>query len=214
MPPLPLVAILSNRAELIPEYGYSILEAGGSVLEITRGASLPHEASLLVVAGPTEPRVADNATPTPVIEAITRYLPILGIQWGMQVINVAYRGAHYPDTSINSPAVGRVSTEPTKTQMFLSPGGKISHIIGGSGWTSATLSDCGIGMGTVARQLLASGYTNEGQVSTIEQPGHNWVLGISWDVLEPRKLPKGFANILPAIVDYAARRQFGGNGAN
>lgn len=143
-----------------------------------------------------------DAVPQPLLAAISRDIPILGIGWGMHAINVAFGGMP-PEASPGhgpSPDGGAL-----KNPVFLSPGGKVSFTIGGSGWVNVPCAHAhGIRDAGRAPEMLATAYAQDGVVEAIERPGRHWVIGVQWRAHAPREIPRGFDNVLLAFLERAA----------
>ena len=139
--------------------------------------------------------------PIALMEALARDIPVLGIGWGMQALNVALGGS--PPVPVEGHGPGPDSG-PVKQQIFLSPGGKVSYTIGGSGWVSVPCGHThGIRSAQMAPGLLASAYARDGVVEALERPGRHWAIGVQWRAHLTANLPKGFDNLLLALVERA-----------
>ncbi len=125
-------------------------------------------------------------------------MAILGVGWGMHAINVALGGRE-------PVAVPGASVEPVKMPVFISPGGKLSYTIAGSGWVSVPFSNTeGVRAADLAPGLFASCYREDGFMAAIEMPGRNWVIGVQWNAHEVESMPSGFDSLLLALVERAA----------
>ena len=126
-------------------------------------------------------------------------IPVLGIGWGMEMLNLAYGGKHEPKKNIRDDTQ---NTFNTKHRVFLSPGGKVSFIIGGSGWVTVPRNNNkGIPNHLLASDFFVSAYAQDRTAQAIEKPGHNWVIGVQWPLCELADLPSGFDNLLIAFIE-------------
>ena len=92
----------------------------------------------------------------------------------------------------------RVNSSP---QLFLSPGSKLSHIIGGSGWVKSDLDPSyTIFQKELSEFFFASIISEEGEIIGFEKPGEHWVFGINFDPTDSN-LPKGFNNLITVFLD-------------
>jgi gamma-glutamyl-gamma-aminobutyrate hydrolase PuuD len=115
----------------------------------------------------------------------------------MQALNLALGGS-MPDF-VSGHAAG------VKREIFLSPGGKVSHSIGGSGWVNVPCAHSrGLKAGDIAPGLLASAYARDGVIEAIEQPGRRFVIGVQWPLHSLSELPRGFDNLLMAFADQTS----------
>ncbi len=138
----------------------------------------------------------DNATSfiTPLKTAVENYIPVLAVSYGMALLNFAMGGNNvltkYTDNL--SQAFRRV---------FFSIGGKLSHIIGGSGWVRVAVENCGIPIEDVATGMMTSCYAEDLSAYGIERAGNHWVIGIGWHVYG--QLPRGLDNPIYALIERA-----------
>ncbi len=132
-------------------------------------------------------------------EALARGLPILASGDGMHALNLALGGR----APVNVTAHGATAGEDQpKTPIFLSPGGKIAHAIGGSGWINiACRHTVGVMQADIADGLLSSAYAKDGVIEAIELPGRRFVLGVQWPIAPGAGMPSGFDNVLEAFLE-------------
>ena len=189
--PAPLQAALTTASGV----------AAAPVVLLTDGdAPLPEDCGGLLLAGARGFSVAD-AVPRALLQAIKKDIPILGIGWGMHAVNMAM-GGRPPDAS---PGHGpSPDGSVLKNQVFLSPGGKVSFTIGGSGWVNVPCAHThGIRDARKAPEMLASAYAQDGVIEAIERPGRHWVIGGQWRAHMPGEVPRGFDNVLLAFLERA-----------
>ena len=86
--------------------------------------------------------------------------------------------------------------------LFLSPGAKISHIIGGSGWIKTNfLSSRELKLENLPESFFGSIISKTGNIIAYERSGNVWIFGISWDIFDSIHLPKGFNKIFTVFID-------------
>jgi len=86
--------------------------------------------------------------------------------------------------------------------LFLSPGAKISHIIGGSGWIKTNfLPVRELKLKNLPESFFGSIISKTGNIIAYERSGNVWIFGISWDIFDSINLPKGFDKIFNVFID-------------
>ncbi|MEX0763477.1 MAG: gamma-glutamyl-gamma-aminobutyrate hydrolase family protein [Dehalococcoidia bacterium] len=193
------IAVLCPEGEDAGQFEAAVRHAEG-VPVVIRPEGLPASAGGLLVAGEGHFGAGSEDLPVALSEAIERDLPVLGIGWGMQAINVAFGGMLPVAIDDHRGSEGG----PVKHSVFMSPGGKVSYTIGGSGWVS--VNGChshGIRDAQRAEGLLASAYAEDRVIEAIELPGRHWVIGVQWQAHRIDEQPKGFDNLLLALVERA-----------
>ena len=86
--------------------------------------------------------------------------------------------------------------------LFLSPGAKISHIIGGSGWIKTNfIPSRELKLENLPESFFGSIISKSGNIIAYERSGNVWIFGISWDIFDSINLPKGFNKIFTVFVD-------------
>ena len=124
-------------------------------------------------------------------EIFMKNIPILGINKGFEGLNTYFGGK-------KSQNIKMFNSSP---QLFLSPGSKLSHIIGGSGWVKSDLDPSyTIFQKELSEFFFASIISEEGEIIGFEKPGENWVFGINFDPTDSN-LPKGFNNLITVFLD-------------
>ena len=125
-------------------------------------------------------------------------IPILGVGWGMEILNFFYGGKIKENITLKE----QCKDFKIKHPVFLVPGAKTSFIIGGSGWVSIfSHKDRKISNNSLSPNLFASAYTSNLRIEALEKPGHHWVLGVQWSLDDQKILPAGFQNILFSFID-------------
>ena len=193
----PVAAVLTQCRDSFDSYAYATSTNGAVPIAINKEESVPSSADMLIFAG-TLPAKPSETVPVSVQTALDRGLPILGAGWGLQILNLALGGSLR-----TKEAVTRTSGSERAT-VFLPPGSKVAHIVGGSGWVTVPILPCGISLGAASRMLLLSCYGEDGRAYAAEAPGQRWVLGVSWVFDGSVKLPSGFNSLLPAFIEHAA----------
>ena len=86
--------------------------------------------------------------------------------------------------------------------LFLSPGAKISHIIGGSGWIKTNFMPVReLKLKNLPESFFGSIMSKTGNIIAYERSGSVWMFGISWDIFNSINLPKGFNKIITVFID-------------
>jgi len=115
--------------------------------------------------------------------------PIIGIQDGFDGLNLFFGGN---DSTLTSDSVN---------QLFLSPGAKLSHIVGGSGWVKGDIKlDKTIFSKDLSDAFFSSMISDKGEILGFEKPGVDWQFGLRFDVFSP-DIPRGFENIIKVFLD-------------
>ncbi len=116
-------------------------------------------------------------------------IPIIGIEDGFDGLNLFFGGS---ESKIKSNSV---------SEFFLSPGAKLSHIIGGSGWVKADLSlKKMILTKDLSDRFFSSIISKTGQILGYEKAGNDWQFGLKFDLFS-QEIPKGFDSILRVFFD-------------
>ena len=115
--------------------------------------------------------------------------PIIGIQDGFDGLNLFFGGN---DSTLTSDSVN---------QLFLSPGAKLSHIVGGSGWVKGDIKlDKTIFSKDLSDAFFSSMISDKGEILGFEKPGVDWQFGLRFDVFS-LDIPRGFENIIKVFLD-------------
>lgn len=86
--------------------------------------------------------------------------------------------------------------------LFLSPGAKISHIIGGSGWIKTNfIPSKELKLKNLPESFFGSIISKSGNIIAYERSGNIWIFGISWDIFDSINLPKGFNKVFTVFID-------------
>jgi putative glutamine amidotransferase len=188
------VAIVAAPGEDPASFFHVVEHGEGVAVSVSHDDDVPSEAGALLVIGAAE---FDGMVPQVLAQALERGMPVLGIGWGMHAINFAL-GGRMP-VQVDGRPEG-----PGKILAFISPGGKLSYTITGSGWVSVPFSNrTGLKPADLAPGMMASCYREDGFVAAIEMPGRNWVIGVQWNAHEINAMPSNFDNLLLALVERA-----------
>jgi gamma-glutamyl-gamma-aminobutyrate hydrolase PuuD len=129
-----------------------------------------------------------------ILKSLEMKIPILALMDGFDSLNI-FLGGKDPIFNQNK------NNESILTQYFLSPGSKISHIIGGSGWIKANFnSQKKLFQKDLSEHFFASILSESGNIIGYEKPGENWVFGLRFNVLDDSN-PKGFEKLLSVFLD-------------
>jgi gamma-glutamyl-gamma-aminobutyrate hydrolase PuuD len=189
-----VVAVLSAPDELPGEFFHVVEHGEGVALAVSHDHEVPAEAGALLVIGTS---VFDGVVPHVLSQALGRGMPVLGVGWGMHAINFALGGRMPVPVEGDTGVTGKMLA-------FISPGGKLSYTITGSGWVSVPFSNkTGLKPADLAPGMMASCYREDGFVAVIEMPGRNWVIGVQWNAHEINAMPSNFDNLLLALVERA-----------
>ncbi len=131
-------------------------------------------------------------------ESLLANIPILCINWGMYLFNSFFGGSDPVFIKDHHLHNGENSRHP----VFISPGGKLSYTIGGSGWvTIPSEHKFGLSHKELSSELISTVYSEDRILHGIELPGKNWVVGVQWQAHKIDTNPKGFDNLLRYISE-------------
>jgi hypothetical protein len=188
------VGVLSPTDEEIEPYVAAVRHGQGRPEVVSADAQLPESVGGLLVIGE---RQFSGDVPAALRDALARELPVLGVNRGMHALNVALGGK----PPVEAPDADGA---PVKRPVFLSPGGKVSSTITGSGWVSVMFRNSwGIRPSELGPGLLATCYREDQFVAAFEVPGRHWTIGVQWDAHRVDELPGGFDNLLLALCERA-----------
>ena len=160
----------------------------------------PNAAGLLIYA-PNDASFNLDVSTT-VQQAIRAHAPVLASATGMHLLNTALDGDSPHETASHAHAEG---AERRRNSIFLAPGAKVSSTIGGSGWLSIQCDHRnGISQADLATDLMASAIADDRVVEAFEMPGHQWVIGVQWDIFSANPMPRGFDAVWMAFMERVA----------
>ena len=134
--------------------------------------------------------------------ALDRYLPVLGVCGGMQLLNIQYGGTLYQDISEHEGALSHEQKGPKQEPTLdveIEADSLLAKLCGTESLPCnhthhQTIKDLGFG-------LKVSGKTSDGVIEAIEDPEREFVLGVQW---HPEFLiEKTDENILKAFIKKA-----------
>lgn len=139
-------------------------------------------------------------------EAVGREMPIFGICYGCQRVNV-YRGGsliqHLPDVEGREPHTGGVMQE-----YKISAESKVGGIVGDETIEGKSYHHQGIR--DLGRGLQASALHGDGTIEAIEDPSHPWLVGLQWHperTFDDPKTRRIFEDFVRAAAAYRQQRR-------
>ena len=164
-------------------------------------AQFPPNAAGLLIYAPNDASFNLDVSTT-VQQAIRARVPVLASATGMHLLNTALDGDSPHETASHTHAE---DDERRRNSIFLAPGAKVSSTIGGSGWLSIQCDHRnGISQADLATDLMASAIADDRVVEAFEMPGHQWVIGVQWDVFSANPMPRGFDAVWMAFMERVA----------
>ncbi|MCY4475478.1 MAG: gamma-glutamyl-gamma-aminobutyrate hydrolase family protein [Chloroflexi bacterium] len=168
-------------------------------------AQLPPNATGLLIYAPNDATFDESFDidlSQTVQQAISASVPILASATGMHLLNATLDGSRPHETAAHAHAV---TDERRRSSIFLAPGAKVSSTIGGSGWLSIQCDHRnGISQADLAMDLMPSAIADDRVVEAYEMPGHQWVIGVQWDIFSANPIPRGFDAIWMAFMERLA----------
>jgi len=203
------VALITDDKRDEPLYEAALRANSIKLRAATDAAELPRRARALIVSNQTVARAAEARWIAILRAALAANLPILALGYGMSLLNIA-AGAEARATAPKQPRAAAVDADADndKTRVFIAPGSKLAHVVGGSGWL--TMPQNGSQAMTIADlspTLMASCYGASLRVYAFEKPGHKWIIGLNWRLLPPAGLPRGFDKIFNVFIEQAVMRE-------
>jgi gamma-glutamyl-gamma-aminobutyrate hydrolase PuuD len=175
---------------------------GGAVVPLSVSDALPGNADGLCVAGEASIEMNGTSMPEALSQAANGEIPILGVEAGFHALNLVFGG----QTPIALDGHTGPNGEPVRHQIFMGLGGKLADAIGGAGFVTVSAAHSYSVTGAQqAPDLMASAHaTDDGAIEALELPGPRWVLGVQWREFELSEQPRGFDNLLHALIGIAA----------
>ncbi len=169
----PEVDCLAETAAAVLDGLHGLVLTGGADVDPARYSATRHPAT-------GAPRTDRDGWETQLaLAALERSLPVLAICRGMQVLNVALGGdliQHLPDEVRNDshcPVVGKHG----RHDVTLAAGSRVGNLIGACG-TVATYHHQAVR--TLASELVATGWAEDGTIEALEHTLADWVVGVQW----------------------------------
>ena len=120
-------------------------------------------------------------------------IPKLGMMDGFDGLNIFFGGRKSVEVVEDS------------SQCFLSPGAKLSHIIGGSGWIKINFQNKKlIFIKDLSERFFPSIISDKGEIIGFEKAGDLWEFGLRVDLFSSQ-IPKGFNNIFYVFLDKCSK---------
>ena len=172
---LPLTPSVVSAKRLLSPIG-GVIFSGGNDLDPVRYGESRHPKTRRV---PSEKELSDIRL---LDAALRRGLPVLGICYGCQLINVARGGSLVQD--IPSQCPGCLPHRPARRgeRLFhpvrLQPGSLLRHILGRS--RLPVNSSHHQAIRTIGRGLRTVAWAPDGVIEGVEDPSHAFVLGVQW----------------------------------
>jgi gamma-glutamyl-gamma-aminobutyrate hydrolase PuuD len=134
------------------------------------------------------------------LKLLPEHVPILGICYGCQFLNVARGGSlhqHLPDLGGKAQHTGNVPQE-----YRVQPGSHLARILGDA--PIAGVSSHHQAIERLGGGLMAVAWHEDGTIEAIEDPEHPWLIGVQW---HPERSPTGPASerLFRSFVEAAAR---------
>lgn len=227
--PRPMVAVTSDSAEHAAPYAHAIERGNGISVVVTPGHGeeaqgvLTRATGLLLGGGGAvhparygqQPEALSSATPAEYDEALDALelallesamsmdMPVLGIDRGMHLLNVAMGGGLQQE--IRGHRAGAAEPESIYHRIYISPGCKLAAIVGSGGLVRVNSRHRqGLAEAQKARALMASAYSlDDGYIEGLESPGHRWVIGVQFHPERRAEVPPHFERLFQSLVDRA-----------
>jgi len=195
---VPILISPHSDMEAVAEIIDGWLIPGGNDIDAKHFGEENHEAVQLI----EEARFDGE---TRLIKAIDRQMPVLGICYGCQFVNVARGGSliqHLPDLEGKDPHTGGVLQNYT-----LDGDSKVAAIIedqsiGGKSYHHQAINRVGEG-------LRATAHSEDGTIEAIEDPSHPWLVGLQWHperTMEDEKTRRIFRDFVQAAAKFRKSR--------
>ena len=206
-PAIALLVLGGDEESQLTTISGHLEEIGAAVITLSISEPLPGDADGLCVAGEGTIGLNQGSIPNALSQAVNSEIPILGVEDGFHALNMAFGGQAPVATDGHIGPDG----EPVRHQIFMGLGGKLADAIGGAGLVTVTAAHAYSVMGAQqAPDLLASAHaTDDGAIEALELPGSRWVLGVQWREFELSEQPRGFDNLLHALIGIAAESAAG-----
>lgn len=138
--------------------------------------------------------------------ALRRRLPVLGICYGCQLLNIVRGGTliqHIPAEVPGALPHGTAEGEKAQHRVVLAPGSRLAAALGVRELTVNSFHHQAVeGMG---RGLLATACAEDGVIEGIEDPGHPFLLGVEWH--PDRDGTPSSKRLFKALIRAASRRK-------
>ena len=222
------IGIVALNTEQCEPFLPHLLERGVSWQFLCKGeikdASSPREINGVLIVGSNNPTSMSNQSGEEakslvggvlsnqglvfIQNAINNDIPILGIDQGLQVLNLVSGGSPGVDISGHSNEDVGDGGPPCFHRIWISPGSKLAAVIGSGGIVRVNSShNQGIRELHKAPSLIASAYSlDDGVIEGLESPYHTWILAVQCHPERSGEVPRQFSGLFEALVVYANKR--------
>jgi putative glutamine amidotransferase len=136
------------------------------------------------------------------MQALNSNIPILGLNRGMHLLNIAMGGSLVQDVSGHNHSS---ENELKQHHIWISPGSKLATVLGSGGRVRVnSLHSNGFREAQKAPRLLASAYSvNDFLIEGIESPDHRFVVGIQCSPERQEEVPRQFQQLFESLVYFS-----------
>ena len=174
------------------------LAATGDTISAVEGLN---DSQALLIGGAPDLNAGDHQVQKAVLsQALRRDIPVLAIGSGMQLLNLIFDGTLLGQLPQHAAPEG--SEGPVRHQVYVTPGSKLSAILGPGGFFRVNSHHHrGLREGQRAPGLMTSAYSVEdGVVEAVESPSHDWVIGVQFQPERAHEVPRALANLFTCFV--------------
>lgn len=199
MPDKPLIGVAADHVD---DLVAAIERAGGLAQPLESGTAMSQDGrlagldALVVEARWSEPLIVD---------AIGASMPLLAVGAGMQALNTVLGGktrqydGHGPDGDGGS----------SYHRVYITPGSRLATVVGSGGFVRVnSRHGCAVTEADKSRRLLASAYSlDDGVIEAVENPDHDWLIGVQFHPERALELPPHFQRLFVSLVGAATARK-------
>ena len=136
--------------------------------------------------------------------ATARGLPVLAICHGMQLLNVAHGGTLAQRIPLGGAVDHGTPVAYARHSVRLRPGSRLAQALGEDAF-GACSSHHRQALDRLGDGLVATGWSDDGLVEAIEDPGPGWVVGVQWHPEDTAAHDAEQRRVFAAFVSAAAR---------